>query len=90
MRRWFIGTTHFGGVGSSPTSVILSFFVSFILYFEQLHIVSFTIIDAIDHKHTSSMAELNESYKFGVDCDVVLLRYLLNTVHYDHRSGLTV
>ena len=46
------GTSHFGGVESSPTPVILltSQKKFYFIYFEHLHIVSSTIIHAIDNK----------------------------------------
>ena len=46
------GTSHFGGVGLSPTPVILLtllYKVLFPVFSEHLHIVSFTIIHAIDY-----------------------------------------
>ena len=56
MAEWYealvLGIRHYGAVGSRPTPVILltSYTKYCFLYFENMQMVSFTIIHAIDHK----------------------------------------
>ncbi len=62
MAEWnlvlILGNSHFDGVGLSPSPVILltTYTKYCFMYFEQLHMVSSTIIHAIDLKHTGKMA----------------------------------